>query len=158
MILEAHGIRVTLPGGWSGHVFARSHDVATLHAGDFALALGDGEFGDRSTGRMPDPGCFLALTEYRPGRGLHPGQGLFAPKRPPLPLDPAGFAASRLAHPRRGQVGAQHFFTTSGRPMCLYVVVAGDRRQRRARLLAADRLLRSLQVQRRADPVTSRGP
>ena len=115
-----------------------------------ACVLGDGEFGDRSTGRMPDPGCFIALTEYRPGRGLEPGRGLFEPRKVPLPLDPAGFSASRLAHPRRGQVGAQHFFTTHGRPLCLYVVLAGTRPERRRRLLAVDRLLRSLEIAARA--------
>jgi hypothetical protein len=146
VILDAHGLKVQLPRGWSGRVFARAHDVATLHAGDFPVVLGDGEFGDRSTGRMPDPGVFLALTEYRPGRGLQPGQGLFEPRRPPLPLDPAGFAATRLAHPRRGQVGAQHFFTQSGRPFCLYVVVAGGRAQRKHALLAVDRVMRSLEI------------
>jgi hypothetical protein len=146
MILDAHGLRVKLPEGWSGRVFARAHDVATLHAGDFPVVLGDGEFGDRSTGRMPAPGCFVALTEYRPGRGLVPGHGLFEARRPPLPLDPTAFSASRLAHPRGGQVGAQHFFTVAGRPLCLYVVVAGSRRERRARLLTVDRILRSLDV------------
>lgn len=150
MILDAHGLTVRLPAGWSGRVFARAPDVATLHAGDFPVVLGDGEFGDRSTGRMPDPGCFIALTEYRPGRGLEPGRGLFEPRKVPLPLDPAGFSASRLAHPRRGQVGAQHFFTTHGRPLCLYVVLAGTRPERRRRLLAVDRLLRSLEIAARS--------
>lgn len=146
MILDAHGLRVALPRGWSGRVFARAHDVATLHAGDFPVVLGDGEFGDRSTGRMPDPGVFLALTEYRPGRGLEPGRGLFEPRRPPRPLDPSAFAPSRLAHPRPGQVGAQHFFTVAGRPFCLYVVLAGARAHRRAALLAVDGVLRSMHV------------
>ena len=146
MILDAHGLHVTLPRGWSGRVFARAADVATLHAGDFAVSLGDGEFGDRSTGRMPVPGVFLALTEYRPGRGLQPGRGLFEPRRPPRPLDPSAFSASRLAHPRPGQLGAQHFFTAAGRPFCLYVVVAGVRSQRRQALLVADQLLRSLRI------------
>jgi hypothetical protein len=146
VILDAHGVRVTLPRGWSGRVFARARDVATLHAGDFPVVLGDGEFGDRSTGRMPEPGCFLALTEYRPGAGLTPGRGLFAPRRAPLPLDPAAFAASRLAHPRAGQLGTQHFFTASGRPFCLYVVLAGPRTGRRRQLLALDGVLRSLEI------------
>ena len=149
MILDAHGLRVTLPSGWSGRVFARSHDVASLHAGSFPVVLGDGEFGDRSTGRMPEPGAFLALAEYRPGRGLVPGRGLFESRRPPRPLDPSAFAASRLAHPRPGQVGAQHFFTASGRPFCLYVVISGPRAARRRQLLTLDGLLRSLEIARR---------
>ena len=150
MILDAHGLRASLPRGWSGRVFSRGQGVATLHAGDFPLVLADGEFGDASTGRMPDPGCFIALTEYRPGAGLEPGRGLFAPRRPPLPLDPTAFASTKLAHPRAGQRGVQHFFTTEGRPFCLYVVVSGALQSRRARLHAADALLRSLHIAPRA--------
>jgi len=144
--LEAHAISLQLPGGWSGRIFRRAPDLATLHAGDFALALEDGEFGDRSTGRMPPGACFVALTEYRPGTGLTPGAGLFAPRTLPLPLDPTGFGATRLAHPRPGQAGMQHFLTLSGRPLCLYLVVSGVRAERRRQLLALDRVLRSLRV------------
>jgi hypothetical protein len=145
-ILEGHQIGVALPRGWSGRVFGGLHGVATLHAGDFQLPLDDGEFGDRSTGSMPAVAAFLALTEYRPGAGLEAGVGLFSPRRIPLPLDPAGFRASGLAHPRPGQVGTQHFFTTSGRPFCLYAVLSGPRAHRRAQLLALDGVLRSLRI------------
>jgi len=54
MTLSAHGIHIELPRGWSGRLFSRGHGVATLHVGNFALALDDGEFGDRSTGAMSD--------------------------------------------------------------------------------------------------------
>ncbi len=146
MILDAHGLTVELPRGWSGRVFGGPGDVATLHAGDFQLPLDDGEFGDLSTGAMPEVATFLALTEYRPGAGLAPGVGLFSPRRIPLPLDPVSFRASGLAHPRPGQVGTQHFFTTSGRPFCMYAVVAGPRPSRRGQLLALDGVLRSLRI------------
>ena len=91
MIIEAHGLAVELPRGWSGRVFAAPGGVATLHAGSFQLALDDGEFGDASTGSMPEVAAFLALTEYAAGDGLKPGAGLFAPRRIPLPLDPTSF-------------------------------------------------------------------
>ena len=146
MILHAHGLRVELPRGWSGRVFRAAGGLATLHAGDFQLPLDDGEFGDRSTGAMPGVAAFLALTEYAAGEGLKPGEGLFAPRRIPLPLDPTSFGERRLAHRRPGQVGTQHFFTTAGRPFCMYAVVAGPRTARRGQLLALDRMLRSLRV------------
>ncbi len=149
MILDAHGLRVELPAGWSGRVFSRGQGVATLHAGNFPLALGDGEFGDRSTGRMQSGSAFLALTEYRPGAGLHPGHGLFRASRIPRRLDPTSFAATGLAHPRPGQVGTQHFFTSAGRPFCLYVVLAGPRSGRRHQLAVIDHVLASLRVARR---------
>jgi hypothetical protein len=146
VILDAHGLSVELPRGWSGRVFGGLGGVATLHAGDFQLPLHDGEFGDRTTGSMPTVAAFLALTEYQPGAGLEPGVGLFSPRRIALPLDPASFGTSSLAHPRPGQVGTQHFFTASGRPFCMYAVVAGPRSDRRGRLLALDRVLRSLRI------------
>ena len=146
MILEAHGMRIELPRGWSGRVFRRSPHTATLHAGDFQLPLQDGEFGDRSTSQMPGVASFLALTEYRPGAGLAPGVGLFAADRIRLPLEPSRFATNRLAHPHPGQVGMQHFFTTEERPLCLYVVLAGPRTRRRHQLLVLDHILRTLRI------------
>jgi hypothetical protein len=150
VILEAHGLRLKLPKGWSGRIFSRTRGLATLHAGDFRLALDDGEFGDASTGAMPSVGAFLALTEYREGAGLTPGEGLFGSRRIPRPLDPTAFSSSRLAHPRRGQVGTQHFFTASGRPLCLYVVLAGGGGGRRRQLAAVDHVLSSLRIVPRA--------
>jgi hypothetical protein len=146
-VLEAHGLRVELPRGWSGRVFKRPAGGATLHAGDFELPLEDGEFGDRSTELMPAGGSFLAVTEYRPGAGLKPGEGLFAARRIPRTLDPTAFSAAGLAHPRAGQAGTQHFFTAAERPFCLYVVLSGPRRERHRQLAAVSHITRSLRVQ-----------
>lgn len=149
MILDSHGLRVELPAAWSGRIWARAHDVATLHLANYALSLNDGEFGDVSTATMAPGAAFLALTEYRPGAGLQPGRGLFAPGRIPRRLDPAGFKATGLAHPRPGQAGIQHFFTIVGRPCCLYVVLAGPRAIRRSQLATVDRVLSSLSIRSR---------
>jgi hypothetical protein len=149
-MLAAHGLRIELPHGWSGRVFARSGGIATLHAGSFTLPLGDGEFGDASTAVMPARASFVALTEYRPGSGLEPGKGLFAPSKVPGRLDPARFSTAGLAHPREGQVGWQHFFTIARRPFCLYVVLSGGRSVRRRQLAVIDHVLGTLRVERRA--------
>jgi hypothetical protein len=146
VILDAHGIRVVLPAGWSGRLFSRPGDVATLHVGNFPLALHDGEFGDRSTGAMHPGASFFALAEYRPGAGLTPGGGLFAARRIPKRLDPTAFSTRGLAHPRPGQVGMQHFFTAAGRPFCLYVVLAGVRSRRPHQLVVVDHVLASLRI------------
>lgn len=150
MTLEGHGLRIELPRGWSGRIFSRGGRVATLHAASFPLPLHDGEFGDRSTSRMPHGSSFFALTEYAPGAGLEPAKGLFAATRIPRRLDPTSFAVGGLAHPRPGQAGAQHFFTAYGRPFCLYVVLAGPRGMRRRQLAAIDHVLGSLQISTRA--------
>jgi hypothetical protein len=146
VILSAHGLRIDLPRGWSGRVFARGGGIATLHAGDFQVALSDGEFGARSTAQMPATASFISLTEYLPGAGLEPGRGLFASKRLPVPLDPASFGRNRLAHPHPAHAGMQHFFTMSGRPLCLYVVVSGPRTARRSQLAVINHVLRTLEV------------
>lgn len=149
MILAAHGIAVRLPSRWSGRIFRRAGGNATLHAGDFRLALDDGEFGDRSTGQMPPGATFFALVEYLPGAGLQPGRGLYAPSAISLPLDPTAFSPRRLAHIRPGQTGMQHFFTAAGRPLCLYVVIAADQEPRgrpRRQLAALSAVLGSLRV------------
>lgn len=128
-------------------MFKRAGGGATLHAGDFELPLDDGEFGDQSTGVMPSGATFLALTEYRPGAGLEPGKGLFGRRRIPTALDPTSFSAKGMAHARPGQVGRQEFFTASGRPFCLYVVVSGARTERRRQLAAIGVVLRSLRIE-----------
>lgn len=147
MILAAHGLRVELPARWTGRIFRRGGANATLHAGDFQLPVDDGEFGDTSTAKMPAGATFVVVTEYAPGAGLEPGHGLFAARRIRLPLEPSGFAATRLAHPRRDQVGSQQFFTSSGRPFCLYVVLAGPAADRRRQLPVLDRVLRTLRIE-----------
>ncbi len=146
MILEAHGLSVDLPRGWSGRVFRRDVGNVALHAGNFGLAWPDGEFGDRSTGLMPVGASFVALVEYLPGGGLTPGRGLFSAARIPRRLDPWAFGANRLAHPRPGQVGAQHFFTAGERPLCLYVVLAGPRTVRARQLAVLDHVLGSVEI------------
>jgi len=52
-----------------------------------------------------------------------------------------------MAHPRPGQVGRQEFFTASGRPFCLYVVISGGRAERRRQLAALGVVLRSLRIE-----------
>lgn len=150
MRLDAHAVRIELPSGWSGRLFSRRAGLATLHVASYPLALGDGEFGDASTGMMRPGACFIALTEYELGRGLQAGMGLFSSRRISLPLDPTGFSATALAHVRPGQVRTQQFFTLAGRPFCLYVVLAGGRSVRRRQLAVVDHVLRSLHVGRRA--------
>ena len=148
MKLSAHGIEVTLPPLWSGRIFARAGGNATLHAGDFRLALGDGEFGDASTAQMPPGSAFVALVEYLPGAGLEPGRGLYAPKTDPAaPRSDRVRAAQPGPHPARpgGDPGVLH----RRRPADVPVRRdrrRGDRLVRRRQLAVLDRVLGSLRV------------
>lgn len=121
--LSAHGLAIELPAGWEGRIYRRRGGDPILHAANFSLPDADGDFGSEATGRMPPGGSFLVLSEYRPGQGLEPGKGLFAPKAMPLPLELAHFHPRTLQVGRPGQAGIQRFFTVAGRPFCLYAVV-----------------------------------
>jgi hypothetical protein len=122
--LSAHGIALELPPGWDGRLYRRPGSDPILHAASFPLPGDDGDFGSGATARMPARGAFLALKEYRPGPRLLPGSGLFAPRSIPLPLEPRRFHPRALQVGRAEQAGFQHFFTASGRPFCLYAVIA----------------------------------
>jgi len=154
MILRAHGMSVDLPDGWEGRIFRRRHGDPTLQAGTFALPQDDGEFGSRATAAMPPGSAFLTITEYRPGNGLVPGQGLFESREIPLPLDRRRFRSNALLVGRRGQSGLQHFFTSGGRPFCLYAVIRGSRGVTAAgahhpQLAGVNRVLRSVAIDAR---------
>ncbi len=155
MRLAAHGLAVDLPRGWDGRIYRRREADPTLHAASFELPAEDGDFGSGATGRMPPGGLFFALKEYRPGPRLTPSAGLFAPDSIPLPLDPAGFHPRALQVGRAGQAGLQRFFTSAGRPFCLYAVIAQPAARSaaaaHARRQAADlnRILSSLTVRNR---------
>ena len=88
----------------------------------------------------------MTLTEYRPGQGLVPGRGLFAAKAIPLPLDRSRFHPRRLLVARRGQRGFQHFFTSGGRPFCLYAVINEPHSRARADVGAVNDVLGSLSI------------
>jgi hypothetical protein len=121
--LSAHGLHIDLPAGWEGRIYRRHGGDPILHAANYALPPSDGDFGSVATERMPPGGSFLVLSEYRPGQGLEPGKGLFAPRALPLPLEPRQFHPRTLHVGRAGQAGMQHFFTAGGRPFCIYAVV-----------------------------------
>ena len=127
MRLAAHGIEIDLPRGWDGRIYRRPGADPTLHAASFELPAKDGDFGSGATGRMPHGGTFIVLKEYRAGPRLHPDRGLFASRSIPLPLEPRRFHATTLQVGRPGQAGFQHFFTSAGRPFCLYAVIKRPR-------------------------------
>jgi hypothetical protein len=86
--------------------------------------------------------CFLALIEYLPGSGIEPGQVPFHEQGLPLPLEPGAFSAEV-----EGRAVFERMFTQAGRALCLHVVIAGTRLDRRRLLPLLDRILGSLRVE-----------
>jgi hypothetical protein len=119
MRLAAHGIAVDLPAGWDGRVWSRPGGGPVLHAANVALPPSDGDFATRATAAMPPNGVVVVLVDYG---GADAGTPLYAASAP-TNVDPAELSPATLLHRRPGQRGLQRFFTTSGRAMCLYVVV-----------------------------------
>src|SRR5690348_15775006 len=119
--LRAYGIRVDLPGGWDGRIYRRDGGQPVLHAANFPLPSGDGDFGTKAMAAAPPGGAFIAMPQY----GLNlAGSGLFAPHGLPIPIRTSELNAKAFARPLAGLVGVQRFFTEGGRPFCLYVVVS----------------------------------
>jgi hypothetical protein len=163
MRLAGSGVEVTVPAGWDARVYTRPlaapalmpnppldpfhRDVqarggtASLHAASFALPADDGDFGTGATAEMSPSGTFVALLEYQAGGGLEPGKGLYA-GRPPASLAPDDFDPRALLRALPGQLGAQRFFTASGRPFCLYAVIGSEAFSRR--LVELNELVSSL--------------
>jgi hypothetical protein len=72
---------------------------------------------------MPRGGIFATLIEFKPGRGLTPGKGLYAPRSVPADIAVEDFSSETMLRPLPGQAGVQRFFTVAGRPFCLYAVI-----------------------------------
>jgi hypothetical protein len=152
MRIAAHGIELELPRGWNGRLYRLPGGDPILHAASFPLPATDGDFGSGATAIMPAHGAFLALKEYRPGPRLLQGVGLFAARHVPLPLQPGWFHPHALQVGRAGQAGFQHFFTASGRPLCLYAVIeiaarSASATRARDRVDELTRILSTLQIQ-----------
>lgn len=164
MLIAAEDVGIELPAGWDGRVRRRRRSelpvgdsaiellgrplreqLVTAHAANFALPADDGDFGTGATSAMPRRGVFVSLVEFQPGGGLLPGVGLYAPDGIPGPLTADDFDPSSMLRALPGQAGVQRFFTTAGRPFCLYAVV-GSHRERAGLVPQINDLLASISI------------
>lgn len=123
--LAAEGVFVTPPGGWDIRIRRRpppagetTHTV--VHAATFPLPSERGDYGDGAVQRMGPTDVFIALVEFHPASA---GTPLFAARGFPPPLAPDDLSRASLQRSITGHAGAQRWFTTRGRPWCLYVVI-----------------------------------
>jgi len=133
--LKAHGMRVEIPAGWDARIFRRAprpgaRTAAVVHAGNFALPPGRGDFGSGAVEIMLDHHVLVVLMEHGPESA---GSPLFAQQGPPTSLTAADFDPNGLQRGLPGQGGLQRFFTWEGRPFVLYIVLGNY--LRRARLV-----------------------
>jgi hypothetical protein len=147
MRVGAHGLSIEAPRGWEARVFRRPGAAPVLHVASFALHGDDGDYGAAATGRMRADDAFAALLEFRIDDVVAAGVGLFEDSAGVPTLRLAHFGPSQLQVTRAGQLGCQRFFSSHGRPFCLYAVVRPARR-RPARLVRELRdVLATLRIQ-----------
>jgi hypothetical protein len=130
-VLRAHGIEAQLPTGFEGRIFVRPaiggevpYPVANFAT--FALPADLGDFGSGAVNLMGASDVFATLFEYGP-ESL--GQPLFARVGMPRVLSTDDFRPYVLRRGLTGQSGSQWFFTESGRPFTLYVVLGSHVRR-----------------------------
>jgi hypothetical protein len=135
-------VTAQLPTGWDGRIFTRDPDpipaalrpapAAThsttgvvAHLANFALPADMGDFGSGAVDLMTGPDLLVTLFEY----GAESiGTALFATSGLPT-LTADDFSPNALRKLLEGQSGVQRFFTLSGRPFCLYVVLGSHTRR-----------------------------
>lgn len=127
--VAAHGISIHLPAGWDAEIYVRDLDgdptdsivelKPVLHASNFALPTGRGDFGSVAVEAMDRPGVFLAVLEYE---NASAATTLFDNPFPSR-LETREFGPNNLQRPLPGQGGAQRFCQQGGRAFCVYAVL-----------------------------------
>ncbi len=152
-VLQAHGIAASLPLGFEGRIFIRPaigrevpYPVANFAT--FALPADIGDFGSGAVNLMGTSDIFTTLFEYGP-ESL--GKPLFARQGMPRALAPDDFRPYVLRRGLNGQSGSQWFFTESGRPFTLYVVL-GSHVQRSLLVPRVNDLIGTLSVAPNSNP------
>ncbi len=154
--LRAHGIVAVLPSGFEGRIEKRpvpgvGITTAVAQFSTFALPGEVGDFGGGAVNLMGSGDIFAVLFEYGADSV---GARLFARQGMPRSLSAGDFQPQVLRRGISGQAGTQWFFTESGRPFTLYVVL-GSRARRPTLVPRVNALLAGLCVEPVSVPATS---
>jgi hypothetical protein len=149
--LEGQGIVAELPSGVEGRIFRRTavggaQAETVLHLATFPLPPQVADFGGGAVTLMGPTDVFLSLFEY--GQDSL-GKRLFDRHGMPRRLPPESFSPFTLRRGIAGQAGTQWFFTESGRPFTLYVVI-GSHSQRLRLARRVDGMLAGITIAPRA--------
>lgn len=142
MQFTSAAVTVDLPDGWEASIDGgdgawRSPDTTTepptetqrpdgsvrrlvAHFANFPLPAVRGDYGDGAIETMRSGDLLIALLEFDP---LSAEEQLFSSEGVPTELRPSDFHPEALHVPQFGATAAQRFFTVSGRPFSLYVVI-----------------------------------
>lgn len=122
-------MRVDVPPGWDGEIYpaatpegalvAAGEPRAVVHLATFPLPPERGDFGSEAAAVMRPGDVLVILFEYERASAAQP---LFAREGMPA-LTPGNFSDRTMPRRRKGIVGAQRFFATSGRAFCLHVLL-----------------------------------
>ncbi len=139
--LNSFGITADLPTGWEGRIFQREPEPtpaglsgaavvgertnAVAHIANFALPADVDDYGGKAVEAMSNLDLLVVFAEFGPGSA---GTAMFATQGIPK-LTTDDFSYWTLQRGIEGQGAAQKFFTTSGRPFCLYVVLGSHTRR-----------------------------
>jgi hypothetical protein len=131
--LEAHGLAVTPPPGWDARIYRRpvggvERTYPVLHAATFRLPPNRGDYGDGAVQLMGPDDAFVALVEFGPEAAE---TALFAARGFPPSFQADDVSRTALQVSLAGHAGVQRWFSTGGRPWCLYGVIGSwdDRRR-----------------------------
>jgi hypothetical protein len=157
--LHAHGIAAPLPRGFEGRIFVRATSgpevpYPVAHFATFPLPADVSDFGGGAVNLMGPNDIFVVLFEYGP-ESL--GRALFARQGMPRTLTTTDFRPYVLRRGLGGQSGTQWFFTDSGRPFSLYVVL-GSHTRRAALVPRVNSLLGSVVISPLAVPSAASAP
>jgi hypothetical protein len=160
--VAAHGIALDLPTGFEGRVYRRQPTDGSIarpvtQAASFSIPPATGDFGTGAVEQMSPSDVFLTLVELGPDSA---GEALYRYQGMPRAVPPSQFDPRRMKRPLPGQGGGQWFFTETGRPFTLYVVL-GSFANRTRLVPIVNRLLRGVTVDplpRAAARSTAAGP
>ena len=110
--IHSHGISIHLPAGWDAEIFVRDLDgdptdsvteiKPVLHAANFPLTPGRGDFGSLAVEVMDRPGVFLSVLEY----GTSSTHTALYQNPFPTRLNENEFGPTNLQRPLPNQAGA----------------------------------------------------
>lgn len=126
--LKGHGVRLTLPEGWSGRIFRQRPKPPEqmgpmVHAGNFAIPMNDFAFASEMMAQVRPGRVAFAYLEYLPDQVIRPGEGLYEKEGVPGPFALEDFSPLTMHVRLPGQAGLQRFFHVRGRTVVLYAVI-----------------------------------